>query len=139
MTEPVKAAARRSPGRPALLLGVGCAIFGVLAYIVQVSLQNLSAPWYMPCLATLGAALVGVALWWRRTAVRIVAIVLVTLLACAEWAFLFAVRLPPYTGPIAVGRPFPAFTTTRADGSPFTQSDLRDAQNTVLVFFRGRW
>ena len=70
---------------------------------------------------------------------RIVALAAVTLLAGAEWAIIYAMRLPPYTGPITVGRPFPAFETTRADGTPFAQSDLAGAQKTVLVFFRGRW
>jgi peroxiredoxin len=48
-------------------------------------------------------------------------------------------RLPLYKGPVAMGRPFPAFATVRADGSPFTQRDLQGDKNSVLVFFRGRW
>ena len=60
-------------------------------------------------------------------------------LAGAEGAFLAALRLPAYTGPVAAGRPFPAFATIRADGTPFTQSDLEGDQDTVMVFFRGRW
>ena len=60
-------------------------------------------------------------------------------LAGFQWTFLFLVRLPEYTGPVAVGQPFPAFTTQRADGTSFTQRDLAGEQNNVLVFFRGRW
>jgi peroxiredoxin len=50
-----------------------------------------------------------------------------------------AMRLPPYTGPIAVRRPFPAFDARLADGTPFTQDDLAGNRHAVLVFFRGRW
>jgi len=48
-------------------------------------------------------------------------------------------RLPAYNGPIAVGRPFPAFEARRADGTPFRQSDLIGDQHHAIVFFRGRW
>jgi peroxiredoxin len=40
---------------------------------------------------------------------------------------------------VAAGKPFPVFTTTKADGSPFTQRDLEGDRITVMVFFRGRW
>ena len=96
-------------------------------------------PWYMPALASLGVVLVLMSLLERRTVFRSFALLAVVLLAAAECAFLYAMRLPPYTGPIAVGRPFPAFETRRADGTPFTQRDLAGDQNNVLVFFRGRW
>ena len=49
------------------------------------------------------------------------------------------VRLPPYAGPIAVGQPFPAFETTRANGASFGQRDLAGDKKNVLIFFRGRW
>jgi cytochrome oxidase Cu insertion factor (SCO1/SenC/PrrC family) len=122
-----------------LLLGPALAVLGIVGFVVQMSQQRLWAPWYMPALATLGVVLVAVSLWQRRTVWRILALVVVVLLAGAEWAMLYAMRLPPYTGPVAVGRPFPAFATTRADGTPFTQHDLEGDQSTVLVFFRGRW
>ena len=48
-------------------------------------------------------------------------------------------RLPAYAGPLEIGQPYPAFQTQRADGTPFTQADLRGDKGTVLVFFRGRW
>jgi hypothetical protein len=97
------------------------------------------APWYMPTLASLGVVLVIVSLLERRTVWRVFALLAVVVLAGAEWAFLYAVRLPAYTGPIAVGQPFPAFATKRADGTTFTQRDLAGDRNHVLVFFRGRW
>ena len=106
---------------------------------MQISAQRLTAPWYMPCAATLGAALLVVSLWRKRTVWRMLALLLVVLLAGAEWTFLLATRPPAYTGPVAEGRPFPAFATARADGTPFTQADLAGDKNNVLVFFRGRW
>jgi hypothetical protein len=93
----------------------------------------------MPVLASLGVALVISSLVERRTIWRIVALTAVMLLAGAEWAILYAMRLPPYTGPITVGRPFPPFETSRMDGTPFAQSNLAGDQNNVVVFFRGRW
>ena len=96
-------------------------------------------PWYMPILASLGVVLVAVSLSERRTVWRVFALLVVVLLAGAEFAFLYAMRLPPYTGPFAEGRPFPAFETRRSDGTPFTQRDLISDRSSVLVFFRGRW
>ena len=89
--------------------------------------QVLKAPWYVPIAATAGAVLLVASLWQRRTVWRILALVLVALLAGAEWAMLLGMRLPAYTGPVAEGKPFPAFATARADGTPFTQADLTGA------------
>jgi hypothetical protein len=139
MTSSSRAAPHRSRGRFFLLLGLGLAVLGVAAYVVQISLQRLMTPWYMPILASLGVVLVVLSLWERRTVWRVFALLAIVLLAGAECAFLFAMRLPPYTGPIAEGRPFPAFETRRADGTPFTQRDLTGDRSNVLVFFRGRW
>jgi hypothetical protein len=61
------------------------------------------------------------------------------LLGSLELMVLYEMRLPPYTGPIAVGRPFPAFKARLADGTPFAQHDLAGDRRTALVFFRGRW
>ncbi|MGH7134334.1 MAG: hypothetical protein ACREHD_01255 [Pirellulales bacterium] len=96
-------------------------------------------PWYLPITATLGAALIVAALWQARTVWRVLLLVVVLLLAGAEWMFILATRLPPYTGRVAIGQPFPPFTTKRADGTEFTDRDLLGDQTTVLVFFRGRW
>jgi hypothetical protein len=111
----------------------------LIAYTVQMSLQRLIVPWYLPIMASLGVVLVVLSIWKRRTVVRVLALVFVVLLAGASWAFLFAVRLPRYTGPVAVGRPFPAFESSRADGTPFNQRDLAGDQANLLVVFRGRW
>ena len=130
---------RRYPGRLWLALGLLLAVLGIAAYAVQLSVHRLSSPWYVPCAATVGAVFVALSLWRAPTVWRVLALVLLVLLAGAESAFLAALRLPAYTGPVAAGRPFPAFATIRADGSPFTQTDLEGDQDTVLVFFRGRW
>ncbi len=129
----------RSSGRIFLLLGLGLAVLGVIAYVIQIEARNLTAPWYVPIASTVGVVFLVVALWKGRTVWRILALLLVVLLAGFEWTFLLATRLPAYNGPVAVGQPFPAFTTMRADGTSFTKRDLEGDQNSVLVFFRGRW
>jgi hypothetical protein len=139
MTSSTPAAPRRYPGRLLAALGFALAALGVIGYAVQFSLHHLTTPWYMPAAATLGAVLLIVSLWQARTVLRVLALLLVLLLAGAEWMFLLGTRLPAYTGPVAAGQPFPAFATTRADGTPFTQRDLEGDQHNVLVFFRGRW
>jgi hypothetical protein len=101
---------------------------------------RLDTPWYAPALATAGAGLVLLSLWRRPTAWRVLALILVGLLAGSEWWFLLGhSRLPAYTGPLAKGTPFPEFRAARADGTPFTRADLEGEHDTALVFFRGRW
>ena len=139
MTASSPAAPRRFPGRLSLALGLGLPVLGLVGYAVQIANQRLTAPWYLPLLASLGVVFLVLALWQARTVWRVLALLLVLLLAGAGWAFLLALRLPAYTGPVAAGQPFPAFTTTRADGTPFTQRDLEGDQDNMLVFFRGRW
>jgi hypothetical protein len=131
--------AHRFHGRFLLVLGLCVAVLGVVAYVVQISLKRLTAPWYMPVLATLGVVLIVTSLREKRTVWRVLALLGVSLFAAAEWGMLYAFRLPAYTGPIVVGKPFPKFETSRADGTPFTQADLAGDRNNVLVFFRGRW
>jgi len=58
-------------GRHLLLLGLGLAVSGVAAYVVQLALQHLAFPWYMLALAALGVVLVGVSLWEKRTVWRV--------------------------------------------------------------------
>jgi hypothetical protein len=139
MTTISAAPTRRSTGRLFLALGLGVAALGVIGCVVQFSMRDLKEPKYLPISGTLAVALLLVSLWQKRTVWRVLALLLVLLLAGAEWAVLLSSRLPPYTGPVAVGQSFPAFTTMRADGKPFTQDDLEGEQDTVLVFFRGRW
>ncbi len=139
MTDTTSAPPARSRGRLLMLAGLGLAVLGVAAYAIQLSLGRLMMPWYMPAAAMLGVALVGASLWKRRTVWRVLALVMVVSLAGFEFVALSELRLPPYTGPIAVGRPFPAFEARRADGTTFTQDDLIGDQHQALVFFRGRW
>jgi predicted membrane channel-forming protein YqfA (hemolysin III family) len=126
-------------GRLYLLLGLTLPLLGVAGYVVQTSFERLTAPWYVPGFAVLGVILVVMSLFERRTAWRITALVLVVLLATAEGAVFYLLRLPGYTGPIKVGHPFPTFETVRADGTPFSHRDLYGDRDNVLVFFRGRW
>ena len=129
----------RPRGRLLMLLGLGLPALGIAAYAVQLWLHRLSVPWYMPAMALVGAALVVASLREKRTVWRVLALTVVVLLGGFEVMALNAMRLPPYTGPVAVGRPFPAFEAKRADGTPFTQAALAGDRHTALVFFRGRW
>lgn len=136
---PPDVSARPRRGRLALLAGIGLALLGIAVYAVQLALGRLTIPWYMPALGTLGLALAASSLWQARSAGRVLAAILVLLLASAEWAFVLAPRLPPYTSPVNAGKPMPEFATSRADGTRFTQDDLAGDQNNVLVFIRGYW
>src|SRR5713226_9154043 len=125
----------RHPGRSLLLFGVFLAVAApVLNILLMLAAKILITPWYAPLLGTLGVALIILALMRSRSIWRWTAAVLFTLLAAAQWLMLFAMGLPAYTGPVKDGQPFPAFATTLADGSAFTQDDLKGDQNTVMVF-----
>jgi hypothetical protein len=133
-------AQRRHPGRLYLALGVLVALAGVVLYPLQLRAKVLIAPWYAPILATLGLVLVVLALGRSRSLWRWTAAVLLTLFAAGQWVMLLVLfRAPAYTGPVQAGEPFPEFTTTLADGSTFNRESLQGEQNTVMVFFRGRW
>jgi hypothetical protein len=139
MTTSPSAEPRRYPGRLFLALGLLVTALGIIGYIVQLSAGRLFTPWYVPLSATLGVFLILVSVRQAGVVWRKIVLMLVLMVAIAEWYFLFAEPLPPYTGPVAVGQPFPAFATVRADGTPFTQRDLEGNQDNVLVFFRGHW
>jgi hypothetical protein len=139
MSTPSPTPRRRPPGLLLVTLGLGLAALGIIGYAAQVAALRLTTPWYVPLSATLGVLCLVVALWQGRTVWRVLALLLVLLLAAGEWAFLLETRLPAYTGPVAEGKPFPPFSTSRADGRTFTQEDLRGGHNHVFVFFRGRW
>ena len=126
-------------GRGLLFLGLACAVLGIAAYMVQVSMSHLTTPWYLPVTAILGVVLVVLSLREKRTVWRWLMLAFVGFLAAFEGLFFFGTRLPAYAGPLEVGKPFPAFQTLRADGSTFTQADFKGDKNTVLVFFRGWW
>ena len=133
-------APRRSPGRLYLWLGLALGLLGPAFYAVQLQAHRLTTPWYMPILGSVAVAAVLFALWRTRSIWRFLALALLVLFAAGEWFLLLSMsKLPPYTGPVAVGQPFPAFSTTLADGSTFDDSSLKGNQATVLVFFRGRW
>jgi hypothetical protein len=130
----------RNPARSLLLLGMFLAVAGyVLMMLLMFAAKILITPWYAPFLGTLGVSLIILAVMRSRSIWRWTALVFFTLFVAFQWYALFAMRTPAYTGPLKVGQPFPAFATTMADGSAFTQADLQGDQNTVMVFFRGHW
>jgi hypothetical protein len=130
----------RHPGRSLLLLGVFLAVAGpAVMILLMFAAKILITPWYAPLLGTLGVALIVLALTRSRSIWRWTAVVIFTVFVGFQWYVLLAMRTPAYTGPVKDGEPFPAFATTLADGSAFTQDDLKGGQNTVMVFFRGHW
>jgi hypothetical protein len=121
-------------------MGIALVILGPVLCIAQFSAKIMRVPWYLPALATIGAALLLLAVLQRPTIWRSIALVLVALLGSAEWYFILSLsKLPTYDGPLAIGTSIPAFTTILADGSAFNQQSLQGEQNTAMVFFRGRW
>jgi hypothetical protein len=128
------------PGRAYFWAGIALGLLGPVAAVVQFGLKHLSAPWYSPVLATLGALLLLVAVVRRRSIPRVITLVLVAAFAGLQWYFLAVLtKLPEYTGPARAGEPMPVFHGTLADGRPFTQEDFRDESRHVMAFFRGRW
>ena len=93
-------------GRKFVVIGILLALAGPAGYAALIAAHRLPMPWFLPISATLGAILIAASLWQARRVGRIVALVVVLLLAGAEWMFVFATRLPAYTGPIAIGQPF---------------------------------
>jgi len=113
---------------------------GIAIYVFQVQAKILRTPWYIPVIATVGLALIILALVQSRSVIRWLAVVLFTLFAGLLWVvFGVMMNVPEYTGPVKVEQPFPSFSTTLADGSKFTEDNLKGDKNTVMVFFRGRW
>ena len=133
-------ATERSRGRPYFWAGIVACLLGVALVFVQFGLKHLFVPWYSPMLATIGGGLLLLSVARRRSIPRVIALVLVAVLAGFEWYFLVSfVKLPDYEGPARTGQKLPPFSTTLASGSTFTDADLRDGSRRVLVFFRGRW
>jgi hypothetical protein len=115
-------------------------VLGPVLYVLQLQAKVLRTPWYGLALLTAGALLLFVAVLHRPNVWRITAFVLCGLFAGFQWYFLLVLMKPPaYTGPVAAGVAFPAFSATRADGTAFDRDSLRGTGNTALVFFRGRW
>ena len=131
----------RSRGRLWLWLGVGLFLLGFVLYFVQAfQFKHLVTPWYMPILFTLGVLLALVSVRQRPTWTRVIASLVLALLCAGEWYFILSMsRLPEYKGTVQVDKKIPEFTTTLADGAPFTEKDLQKGTPTVLVFNRGHW
>jgi len=132
-------AEKRYLGRRYLWAGIVLAILGPVAYALLIWDGRLFTPWSVPIVGTLGVVLVFTALAYARSVVRVLALVLVGVLAAGEWTLLLKfARLPAYAGPVEVGKPLPPFETRLADGSRFEPANFTGKQNTLLVFFRGR-
>jgi hypothetical protein len=139
MTNPTSPVSSGRTGRGYFVLGIACALVGLVGYAVQMSFNQLATPWYAPAMATAGACLAALSLWKRRSVWRILALLMLAALAGLEWWFLLSyTALPTYAGPVVMGEAFPEFKAQLADGKPFQRSDLEE-HLTALVFFRGHW
>jgi hypothetical protein len=126
--------------RPLFAFGLLMVFLGPAIYFLQIRFSRLTTPWYVPVLATFGVLLMAASVFQRRGIVRILVLVLMVLWCGFEWFFVAVFsKSPPYEGPLAVGRPFPTFATSRAEGSTFTNKDLETSSPTAMIFFRGRW
>jgi hypothetical protein len=136
-----KPVTRSGYDRAVFLVGLLLAIGAPFLYGIQIFvLEDLSVPWYVPILGTIGELLVIAALMRRANLGRIASFLLVGLLASLEWWYLLSFSLlPSYAGPAERGVRLPSFSVITAEGEKFSDADLRDGRITVLLFFRGRW
>jgi hypothetical protein len=122
------------------LLGGLCFLVGPAIYAAQFLQFRLTAPWFVPILATLGAFCMVLSVSQRRGVLRAVGLVVFSLVCGFEWFMMLIVfSTPTYAGPAQVGEKLPPFATTLADGTSFSDKDLQNGRPTVLLFFRGRW
>lgn len=131
----------RSRGRGWLWLGIGISLLALVSYFVETfQFKHLATPWYLPIAFTVGVLLALVSVRQRPTWTRVIASLVLALLSAGEWYFILSMsRLPEYKGTAQVDKKIPAFTTSLADGRPFTENDLQKGTPTVLVFYRGHW
>jgi hypothetical protein len=125
-------------------------VAGPAIYFAEFRLGRFRMPWYVPVLASVGVLLMGVSFWQRRGVWRGIVLALVLVLCGLEWyVSLVLTRTPDYTGPAQANRKVPAFHATLARsstaqdgqgpaGDVLTDKSLQ-GQNTILLFFRGRW
>ena len=130
----------RCRGRAYFWAGIAACLLGVALVYVQFRLKHLFVPWYSPVLATVGAVLLLLSVARRWSILRVIALVLVAVLAGFEWYVVASfLKLPDYEGPVRAGQKLPSFSATLASGRTFTEADLQDGSRRVMVFFRGRW
>jgi hypothetical protein len=131
----------RSRGRGLFWLGLlACLLGPALAAAQFALLQRLDIPWYSPALASIGALMLLLSAAKRPTIPRVLFLVFTAAFAGFQWyAVTTLMKLPEYQGPIAAGKSIPPFTSTFADGKPFSEADLRDGSRRMMVFFRGKW
>ena len=138
---PTAAATTTVPPRryPLFLVGAFLLLLGPAIYAVQIGLKHLQTPWYVPILATVGVLFMALSVWQRRGLGRSVGLVLGVLVCAFLWFFVVGTKTPTYEGPAQAGSVVPAFATTLADGTSFTNENLQKGTPTALIFFRGRW
>lgn len=141
--QPVETAsppATGSTGGLWIVLGLLASLGSLVGVCIQfLVLKQAFTPWYAAGLATLGVALLAIALFRRMSLPRGLLLAVFAGLAALEWYILLVVSLSPaYAGPTR-GEQLPAFAATLSDGSPFTEQDLRENGPSILLFYRGHW
>lgn len=128
------------PGRRWLLFAALLAALAIGVWMMQLFvLRSTALPWYVPVLGA-GAVILAAAAFWRKPSLvrGLMALLVVAVGGFEVVFFAYGSLLPKYEGPAKSGAQFPAFSAVRADGTPFTDAELR-GHPTVLTFFRGRW
>jgi hypothetical protein len=122
------------------LAGILLFVLGPPLYVVQFQQKLLFAPWYVPIMASIGVAIMLASVWQRRGVARTIGLMAFALVCGLEWLLLGVGTMTPlYDGPAGTGRTIPDFATNLADGTPFTEKELKRGNPTVVLFFRGRW
>jgi hypothetical protein len=130
----------RVAGRRYFWLGLALCLLSPIVNMLVVMMGYLGLPWYALVLSTAGVGFLVAALVQRFGIARIVCLALFGLFCGFQWYLVvFMSKLPAYDGPARVGSKLPAFATTKADGSAYTEKNLETGQPTAFVFFRGRW
>jgi hypothetical protein len=136
MSEPQTALGRW----PLFLFGFLIFIAGPVMNAVQMQMGDLSTPWHVPILGSIGVFFMLLSVLARGGVLRIIGLIFFALFCAFEWFFVLVFTVTPaYAGTVREGQPFPAFTAALADGKPFTDAELKNDKATILVFFRGRW
>lgn len=139
-TQTFSAPAGSKPGAPArrlFLAGLAISLFGPLLHAVQFYLFPALVPWYLAPLATLGAALVLVALFRRYSLWGLAGMLLTAAILAGTWGYLLhGIPTTALSGTVRAGAPVPSFNAQRADGRPFTRDDLVAVGKSVLVAYR---
>lgn len=110
---------------------------GAVYYTLIFTRGIFQIPWYFVAASTLAVVLAIAGLFKKRGILRYAATLILALIAFTAW-MPAVMKVPPYEGPVVVGKPLPVVLGKKADGTPFTNADLI-GKRTAVVFYRGWW